>query len=1085
MLKLIEGYREQHVSTQDMQVYVGDRLEGIRTDLDAVVSRSLAATESRLEKMIEVYGEQHVSSRDVEVYVDRQLSTMRQELETSLSLSRGHSHSLSETQMQELSGVYSRQQASLDDLRVRVEKQSNQLTELMEATASQPQVTPDQVQQYLDERLIEVEKRLDDTLTRRCEELLSQSEGLMQSRLDAFEQRLGSSWARIVAEEFVLNQENFRQRASRVLHVVTAASVTTVEQHINRYMHKILEHDALLDTTSQEEREPTCPELPRSSSVSTRASSVKQEHSLHYSSSLRGDQELSNDMSLYAWGTNTTQQLGLDDDAKEVFDVSLVTALQGHVLVDFSAGVQHSLAVNEFGEVLAWGRGKDGQLGLGTRGDQVVRHPERVTALDGHIIKKVSCGDTHSIALSSTGEVFMWGLLPETRTVKNDGMFDHASVSLTGLQTEQERDTFSDFMSRLLSGSEELYEAQNLTKHDVDDSETSLAHLGRKKMQTVRHPTFVPRLSVSLAKRKITNIAAGFAHSLAVSSDGVVFSCGYNDNGQLGIGSRRNTADFERVKGLDGYFITQIACGQQHSMACTPINPADPKRSGICFSWGLGILGQLGLGINISWLPMEVNVDKPVVSIAAGSHHSVAATTDGKVYTWGHSEYGQHGAGERYNDLQRGLYYFFPRLQESLDSQGVLVDKVACSSHSTFALSRDGRVFSWGWNAFGILGNGKYQHTVHPQHVMGLKDNVAVHVSAGANHCAVIVRPRGCHYSLQYDKVLADGKFCDIGFKVAGGSQLLKAHQVVLCARSGYLRGLLRVLRSAMPEPEPTNEEDDESSLFVVEEFSDVDIQVFRAFLLFLYTNRVEIASHKRRALLEFATRVCVDELAAECEVVWRKERPLVSELDERQLEMTQFERDMQEMVLSPTFADVEFLWPKRATADEDEETKESEEPVEFERLPAHKAVLSQVDYFHTMFAGGFSEGRVVDDNAASSSSLHQIALQHMPNDGISLSAFKALLTWIYTGSVYLLQQLEPNEMMDLYVAASLMSLNVLANLCEMQLIKILPSLQDDLASLQACVDFATQFDARRLKTLSTRALKTSQGITTTDEFGA
>ncbi|KAJ0391922.1 hypothetical protein P43SY_010583 [Pythium insidiosum] len=653
-------------------------------------------------------------------------------------------------------------------------------------------------------------------------------------------------------------------------------------------------------------------------------------------------------MALYVWGSNATQQLGLDDDQREVLDVRHVEALRGEVLVDFSGGVQHSLAVNQFGQVFAWGRGKEGQLGLGQREEIRVRHPERVAALDGQTITKVSCGDTHSLALSADGEVFMWGLLPETREVKNDGMFDQASVSLAGLQSSAVEDreaSFAGVMARLIRGSEEIYEAQNMTKHDIADAESSLAFLQQKKTQTVRHPCFVPRLSRSLRHHVIVNIAAGFAHSLAVSRDGSVFSCGYNDNGQLGIGSRRNSADFIPVQGLEGYIITQVACGQQHSMACSRVDPlGDPQRSGVCFSWGLGILGQLGLGVNISWLPMAVDISRPVKAIAAGSHHSVAVTTDGKVYTWGHSE---------------------------------------------------------------------------------------------------------------------NEAFTDIEFVLLGENKRLRAHQVIVTARCGYLRGLLR----AMLEHRV-----DQDELLVVDDFADVDPQVFFAFLLFLYTSRVDIAPHKRNALLRLAERVCLDELASECQVIWRKERPNIT-IPVASQELGQFEQDMQQVVLSSLYADVEFLWPNELENGEEEECKQEKSEL-FVTIPAHKAVLSQVDYFRTMFAGGFSEAMVVGRDG--SRGRHQIVLHHMPQDGISLEAFKALLTWIYTGSVALLHSLGPRAMMDLFVVASLVSLSTLARQCEMLLIDLVTSLklEDDVDSLTACLDFAERFDARRLRTVCLRALK-------------
>lgn len=689
-----------------------------------------------------------------------------------------------------------------------------------------------------------------------------------------------------------------------------------------------------------------------------------------------------------------------------------------------------------------------------------MRTPQRITSLEGQLITKVSCGDMHSLALGASGDVFMWGLLPETRHVRNDGMFDHASVSLTGMdQAAMSREDLranmsENIMSRLMRDSELVYESANMLDGVGTDS-AKLEDLGQRKVQTVRHACFVPRLCQSLARVQVTNIAAGFAHSLASSASGAVYSCGYNDNGQLGTGSRRNSADFQRVQALDAYVIEHIACGQQHSLACSRLRDGGSDDSGVVFSWGLGILGQLGTGINISWLPMRVTIDEPIVSVAAGSHHSVAVSTTGRVYSWGHSEYGQHGAGELFYDLQRGAHYFTPRLQASLEDQRVHVTRVACSSHSTFALAQDGSVYAYGWNAFGVLGVGKYQHSVHPQKVFGLRDSVATHVSAGSNHTAAVVQPRGAHYSLRYDRVLATGAFADVAFVVQDGSSSRgalvheRAHRVVVCARSPYLDGLLRAAAASATD----------SELFVVETFVDVDAQVFRAFLRFLYTQRVDVASHKRSALSAFATRVCHDALVFACQDAWRRERALDAATDtiERD-DVLAFGRDMARMVLAPAFADVVFLWPV-----------DSADSVAFERLHAHKAVLAQVEYFHTMFTGGFSEGAGVTDDT----SVHEIALQYMHRDGVSLEAFKHLLVWIYTGAFALLQHLEPNDMMELFVGARLLGLSYLASLCELQLAAILASL--DVDSVRACLDFAERFDARRLETLA-RQLLTKRG---------
>ena len=112
----------------------------------------------------------------------------------------------------------------------------------------------------------------------------------------------------------------------------------------------------------------------------------------------------------------------------------------------------------------AWGRGKEGQLGLGDdarRGMGVVPTPTRVRGLlDGEIITQVSCGDMHSLALSVGGQVFMWGLLHETRYGASDGAMDHASVSLAGLAPTTMHDAHAaGLMGRLVRAAESVYEA--------------------------------------------------------------------------------------------------------------------------------------------------------------------------------------------------------------------------------------------------------------------------------------------------------------------------------------------------------------------------------------------------------------------------------------------------------------------------------------------------------------------------------------------------------------------------------------------------------------------------------------------------
>ena len=57
--------------------------------------------------------------------------------------------------------------------------------------------------------------------------------------------------------------------------------------------------------------------------------------------------------------------------------------------------------------VFTWGRGEDGQLGLGDTSDQ--DEPTYVDALRGVGVRQIACGSGHTVVLSTEGEVFTWG----------------------------------------------------------------------------------------------------------------------------------------------------------------------------------------------------------------------------------------------------------------------------------------------------------------------------------------------------------------------------------------------------------------------------------------------------------------------------------------------------------------------------------------------------------------------------------------------------------------------------------------------------------------------------------------------------
>lgn len=115
-------------------------------------------------------------------------------------------------------------------------------------------------------------------------------------------------------------------------------------------------------------------------------------------------------------------------------------------------------------------------------------------------------------------------------------------------------------------------------------------------------------------------VSAGSTHTILLKSDGTVWTCGENQNGQLGDGTTRNRSAPIRVPNLEG--IVDIAAGSYYCMAL--------KSDGTVWCWGQNSFGQLGDGSSSNKLsPVQVNGLTDVIAIAAGGNHSLAVKSDG------------------------------------------------------------------------------------------------------------------------------------------------------------------------------------------------------------------------------------------------------------------------------------------------------------------------------------------------------------------------------------------------------------------------------------------------------------------------
>ena len=120
-----------------------------------------------------------------------------------------------------------------------------------------------------------------------------------------------------------------------------------------------------------------------------------------------------------------------------------------------------------------------------------------------------------------------------------------------------------------------------------------------------------------------------------------------NTSGQLGDATttQKNTP----VQLQDFTEVNKISAGTSHSIAV--------KTDGTVWSWGLNSSGQLGDGTTTAKAsPVQLSSISDVVKVSAGGTHSLALKTDGTVYGWGTNTNGQLGNGTMTNSSICLLY---------------------------------------------------------------------------------------------------------------------------------------------------------------------------------------------------------------------------------------------------------------------------------------------------------------------------------------------------------------------------------------------------------------------------------------------
>jgi alpha-tubulin suppressor-like RCC1 family protein len=448
---------------------------------------------------------------------------------------------------------------------------------------------------------------------------------------------------------------------------------------------------------------------------------------------------------IYAWGSNDYGQLGDGTQVARPSPVAIQLTAQT-LPVALAAGGLHSLAIGANGALFAWGYNGNGQVGDGTLVQRLA--PVQVNLPQGITAVATAAGRSFSMALGSDGRLYTWGWNPQGQLGDGTNIDRSTPAALTNyLPVPQTGLTGSVSPSMAAQAVSFTVVVTGIAPTGTVQFKDGSANLGTP-VPLVNGAASLTTATLGLGQHNITAVYSGDAANGPSTSNVVVqtvqpyrvLAGGYAHSLQILAGKLyawgRNT-DGELGDGTNTYR-TSRALTQLPAVAAPVVVAAGDLHSmaigsdGKLYAWGDNTAGTLGDGTTISRnLPAPVTLPGGAAptAIAAGPYFSVAAGSDNKVYAWGGNFSGQLGDGSRAN--------------HALPAQVIMPANVgavalAAGNGHVLAIGSNGLLYAWGYNAYGQLGDGTTTDRWTPVVVTLAPGVQPVAVAAGSAHSLAI-----------------------------------------------------------------------------------------------------------------------------------------------------------------------------------------------------------------------------------------------------------------------------------------------------------------------------------------------------------
>ena len=382
---------------------------------------------------------------------------------------------------------------------------------------------------------------------------------------------------------------------------------------------------------------------------------------------------LRSDGTLWTWGSDASSQLGDGSLVTRNAPAQVGTATNWQNL---SAGTLHVLARRSDNTLWSWGGNASGQLGQGFA-DGVVRANVPVQIGTDATWQAAAAGSSVSLGAKSDGTLWAWGSYSNGQ----QGNQPRIALPLAAPLGPVAAVTAGNADTLITRPDGSLFAWGSNT----------IGQLGLGANDSAPHPQAVP-FGVGSQWR---SVSMGNATVLAVRADGTLWGCGVNSNNQLGDGTTVNRPSLVQI-GTDTDW--QFVCtGNTHTLAI--------KTDGTLWAWGANASSQLGDGTAIARpAPVKIGTDTNWrTAIATNGSFSAAMKTDGTIWTWGLNANGQIGDGTTTTRTRPG--------QVGTDTDW---KSIAAGTSYVLALKTTGTLWGWGLNSNGQIGDGTTTQRTSP-----------------------------------------------------------------------------------------------------------------------------------------------------------------------------------------------------------------------------------------------------------------------------------------------------------------------------------------------------------------------------------